>query len=31
MESTKYASGSIMPGYKWLFDKPMDISDIEAK
>ena len=29
-EST--SPGSIMPGYKWLFDnKPLDISDIEAK
>jgi cytochrome c oxidase cbb3-type subunit I/II len=26
------SSGSIMPGYKWLFDnEPLDISDIEAK
>lgn len=26
------SSGSIMPGYKWLFDnKPMDISDLENK
>ena len=29
-EST--SPGSIMPGYKWMFDnKPLDISDIEAK
>lgn len=26
------STGSIMPGYKWLFDnEPLDISDIEAK
>ncbi len=26
------SAGSIMPGYKWLFDnKPMDVSQIEAK
>jgi cytochrome c oxidase cbb3-type subunit I/II len=32
LESTKYSAGSIMPGYKWLFDnKRIDISDIEGK
>jgi cbb3-type cytochrome oxidase cytochrome c subunit len=30
-ESAKYSAGSIMPGYKWLFDNSLDISDIEGK
>jgi cytochrome c oxidase cbb3-type subunit I/II len=27
----RYSAGSIMPGYKWLFDNKLDISDIDAK
>jgi cytochrome c oxidase cbb3-type subunit I/II len=30
--SGSYISGSIMPGYKWLFDnKPMDVSLTQKK